>query len=345
MKYKYNVFLAIAIFIIVILLILYLSPLLDGIVMGIAFAYVAKPLKNRFSRKISVRLSSLIATLLITVPLFIFFFYGLFQGINQLILILSNYNEVVKGIIDTLKNFGVNERYLREIENIMPKVYSIISQKISLSAIDITSKFIFFVLNFLISSIVCYYVLLDGERFLRRLILFFPQEDREKIEEFAEELDKTYTGLWFGNFIVAMLIGFASIPFFLYFGIPYAPLLSGLMFLAAIIPLLAEWMILIPIALYLITIDIYSAIWFISIGVVFLYVIPELIIRPYFVGYTSKVHPLILMLAFIGGAVFGGISGFFIAPMIAGAVTALYNYYSKTTSPAQEQVSLRSSDQ
>jgi predicted PurR-regulated permease PerM len=35
------------------------------------------------------------------------------------------------------------------------------------------------------------------------------------------------------------------------------------------------------------------------------------------------------MLAFIGGAVVGGISGFFIAPMVAGLITAVYNYYTK----------------
>ncbi len=33
------------------------------------------------------------------------------------------------------------------------------------------------------------------------------------------------------------------------------------------------------------------------------------------------------MLAFLGGGLVGGISGFFIAPMVVGLATAIYNYY------------------
>ena len=73
--------------------------------------------------------------------------------------------------------------------------------------------------------------------------------------------------------------------------------------------------------------DVGKGLTFLVTGGVFLYILPELILRPHFVGYTSKIHPLILMLAFIGGGIVGGISGFFIAPMIAGLATAIYNYY------------------
>lgn len=59
-----------------------------------------------------------------------------------------------------------------------------------------------------------------------------------------------------------------------------------------------------------------------------MYIIPELILRPYFVRYTSKIHPLLLLLSFIGGAMAGGILGFFVAPTVTAVLTAVHSYYS-----------------
>jgi predicted PurR-regulated permease PerM len=129
---------------------------------------------------------------------------------------------------------------------------------------------------------------------------------------------------------VAVLIGIASIPFFLAFNIPYTALLSGLIFLAALIPVFAEWMVLLPVTIYLALENVYTAFWFISLGFVFLYLIPEIILRPHFVGYTSKIHPLLILLSFLGGGLVGGVTGFFLAPMVVGVGTALYNYYTKS---------------
>ena len=101
------------------------------------------------------------------------------------------------------------------------------------------------------------------------------------------------------------------------------------MFLAALIPILAEWMIILPVSLYLFLVDVGKGLTFMFVGVVFLYIVPELILRPHFLGYTTKIHPLVLMLAFLGGGIVGGVSGFFLAPMFAGLATTLYNYYTK----------------
>ncbi len=47
-------------------------------------------------------------------------------------------------------------------------------------------------------------------------------------------------------------------------------------------------MIILPVSLYLLLMDIGKGVTFLAAGVVFLYILPELILRPYFVGYTSK---------------------------------------------------------
>lgn len=306
----------------------FFSPLLDGIVMGIVFAYVAKPFKKRLER-IGRIPSAILATLIIIIPISILMFYGIFQGVNQAVYIITHQKLYEEKLIEVLRETGIEKEYIMQIKGIFPSLLSIIQSALRISALDVTVKAIMFLMNFLISAIVCFYALLDSENFMKRTMKILPEERRDGFEKFVEELDETFLGLWFGNFVVAMLIGLASIPFFLYFRIPFAPLLSGLMFLAALIPIFAEWMILVPVFLYLAIQNISTAIWFIVIGFTFLYFLPEIILRPYFVGYTSKIHPLVLMLSFIGGAVVGGVSGFFIAPMVTGLITTVYNYYTQ----------------
>ncbi len=318
-----------AIFSVFAAVVILVSPLLDGVAMGVALAYASKPVMRKLNTKLSQGLSALLATLIIVVPLFFIFFYGLFQGIYQLLIILSNFGEFSEKILLTLKELGVSEEYVSRAKDYIPVIYSFVSQKISVSAVSWTSKFIMFLLNFLLSSIVCFYALLDGEKFVRKVIESLPETMKSDATSFFDEVDRIFTGLWFGNFVVAILIAFASLPVFLFFNVPFTPLLVGLMFLAAIIPIFAEWMVIAPVSIYLLTIDVYSAIYFTVIGVIFLYIIPEIILRPQFVGHTSKIHPLVLLLAFIGGGLYGGVAGFFVAPMLVGVATAIYNHYTK----------------
>ncbi len=328
---KWAIILLVSIITILALTLYFFSPLLDGIIMGIVFSYVAKPLKRRLEVRFGRIFASVTATLVIVVPIFFLMFYGLFQGINQAIFLLTHQKEIESSISRMLKDIGLKEEYVKKIMEFIPSLIELIKSRFELSAFNMTKKFIMFIMNFVISAIVCYYALVDGESFIENTIKIVPEDRREEFRKFVREIDETFLGLWFGNFVVAMLIGFVSIPYFLLFKVPLVPLLSGLMFLAALIPIFAEWMVILPVAFYLATRSVTTAIWFLALGVVFLYIIPELIVRPYFVGYTSKIHPLILMLAFIGGAMVGGVAGFFLAPMIAGLITAIYNYYARQT--------------
>jgi len=321
-----NKILLFTVIIVLVITFLYLlSPLLDGIVLGVVLAYVARPIHYRLKEFIGDILSAFISTLIIAIPLFFFLFYGIFQGVSQLIFILKNFQDYVVQLNVYISQIGPESTDI--VKPLIDQIVSFVNQSLGSVAINITTKFIFFIMNFFISTIVCFYSILDGKRVADRIVNSIFSSGEAK--GFFDELDKTFTNLWFGNFVAALLIGLASIPYFIAFDIPYAPLLSGLMFLAALIPVFAEWMVILPVSVYLFFINPVKAVWFLAVGGVFLYIIPELILRPYFVGYTSKVHPLVLMLSFIGGGLIAGVSGFFLTPMLAALLTALYNYYTK----------------
>jgi predicted PurR-regulated permease PerM len=62
---------------------------------------------------------------------------------------------------------------------------------------------------------------------------------------------------------------------------------------------------------------------------IILYIVPELILRPYLIGKVSSIHPLLILLSFMGGGIVGGIAGFFLAPVAVGMIIAAYNVYAK----------------
>ncbi|WP_048092546.1 AI-2E family transporter [Geoglobus acetivorans] len=302
-----------------------LSPILDGILMGVALAYAVRPLHTRLSRRVGEGVSAFLSTMIISLPLLLFFAYGVFQGVTELIVVMKNLETYV-AILNSYLN-SLDPDISRTVRPALNQFVAVFNTKIGDLAFSVTTKFIFFVMNFLISTIVCFYVIIDGKTVTRKIIdRVFPEKE---VGDFFEEFDSVLMNLWFGNFLFALLMGIVSIPYFMAFGIPYVPLLSGLMFLAALIPVFAEWMVILPLTLYLVFMDWVKAAWFLAIGSVFLYIIPELILRPYFVGYTSKIHPLVLMLSFLGGGLAAGVTGFFISPMLAAFLTAVYNHYTK----------------
>lgn len=76
--------------------------------------------------------------------------------------------------------------------------------------------------------------------------------------------------------------------------------------------------------------------------------IAELVIRPYIVYARSSIHPLLVLLAFLGGGLVAGISGFFLAPAMVGVVTGIFQVMQEErlerksiTIPSQQFTSLK----
>jgi len=308
------------------LVLLYFSPLADGMMMGVVFAYVAKPIRQFLERKVSRSVSSFISTMVIILPIAFLMFYGVFQGVNQMIYVLTHQKQFEETLVNVLRNAKVPEKYVSYVVSNIPSIENAFRNALKVSAVNYTVKAVYFLLNFFVSAVVCFYALADGDRLLKAILSIVPEDSRGIFREIFLAIDETLVSLWFGNFAFAVLVGLVSIPYFMAFHVPYVPMLSGLMFLAALIPVFAEWMVIIPVSMYLATVNLTSAIWFFALGVVFFYILPELLLRPQFVGHASSIHPLLLLLAFIGGAMCGGAFGFFAAPTLVAVLSAVYPF-------------------
>ncbi|MDD1721531.1 MAG: AI-2E family transporter [Euryarchaeota archaeon] len=304
-----------------------LLPLLDGIVLGLVFAYVARPLKNQLVSRVknSERIAALLATAALVVPIVAIFVLGIIEAARQLAWIIQNQDVVAVDLNRGLATIGLSPDLTDSIINAAQSTVSTVpvSRYLTYSA---TANVGIFLLNLVLSVIICYYLLVDGKRFVRSLLALYPQTDASR--RFVHATDRMISGIYVGNFLAAVLISLISIPVFFVFRIPLIAVLAALMFIAALVPILAEWMVLLPVASYVFLVrGPFEAGIFLIVGVIILYVIPELILRPYLVGKASSIHPLLILLSFLGGGIVGGLAGFFLGPIAVGVILAAYSVY------------------
>ena len=190
---------------------------------------------------------------------------------------------------------------------------------------------VMFILNLVISVLVCYFLLADGYKLYNALVAFMPVDNRPWVSEYIMHLDLILKGVFIGNAYAALFVSVTSLIVFYIFGFSHILALATLIFIASIIPLFAGYMVLIALAVlrYLQMGFEAAAIFFIVASIV-IYLPPEFILRPYLASIQSRVHPLLIMLAFLGGAFVGGISGFFLAPIILACLIAAYRVHMRT---------------
>jgi len=98
------------------------------------------------------------------------------------------------------------------------------------------------------------------------------------------------------------------------------------------IPVLSSWLVIVPITLYrYFEMGLFDALLFFAISTALIYLPSDLIIRPYIVSTKSTIHPLLVILSFVGGVLVAGIGGFFLAPALMGVVVGVYQVQKEET--------------
>ncbi len=310
------------------------SPILDGIIMGITLYYAARPVYRFLSKKVKRKnMSALLTSILFIFPIFFMVFLLLFYSVDQIIKILSNPSKYSETFLELLKRWNVHESIVESIRLNIPSYMNSIAQLVISklitwkNAVSLTLIF----LNLIIASLAVYYLLIKDNEIAKVLTTFFKKYKLEEWNAIIAEVDNCLETLWFGNFTFSIWIGILSYFFFRIFNTPFLELSSFFMFLSALIPIIAEWMVIIPLAIYYFSIKgLYFGILFFVSSLVILYIIPELIIRPIYLEKKTKINAFLLLISFIGGGLSFGIKGFFLFPSIAAILYALYDHIRKT---------------
>jgi predicted PurR-regulated permease PerM len=299
-------------------------PLLDGMVLGVVFAYVGRPVRALFGGR--RRLGALAATFCIAVPLSLIFAQGLMEGAGQLAWLEGNQAKIMEGISEFVSGLHITQAAYLEMLGSLQNMAGLAAQLLANIPLMIGRALSLGIINFLIAFFVCYFLLLDGARIKEMATAFLSPES--ELSRCLVKTDLILSGIYVGSIYTAIAGGITSVAIFYIFGVPRPLAMACIVFLAGMVPFLT-WLVFIPTAIsrYL-SFGATDAILFFLAGSILVHLV-ELVIRPTIVHAKSSLHPLLVLLTFLGGGLVAGIAGFFLAPamvaLVMGALQVMRN--------------------
>jgi predicted PurR-regulated permease PerM len=299
-------------------------PLLDGLVLGVVFAYVGRPVRALFGRK--RRLGALAATFCIAVPLSLVFAQGVTEGAGQLAWLEKNQAKIVVGASEFVSGLSIPEAAYLEMQRSLQNLAGLAAQLLANLPLMLGRALTLGIINFLISFFVCYFLLLDGTRLKEMAMAFLSPES--ELSRCLLKTDVILSGIYVGSIYTAIAGGITSMAIFYFFGIPRPLAMACIVFLAGMVPFLT-WLVFVPTAIgrYL-SFGATDALLFFLAGSILVHLV-ELVIRPYIVHAKSSLHPLLVLLTFLGGGLVAGIAGFFLAPAMVAIVMGVLQVMGK----------------
>lgn len=325
--YKWKIAVSIAIAILLVVAVIVVLPLADGIVLGLVFAYISRPIYSKF--KGHRKIGAFVATMFIVAPLILIIGSGIIEIINQITWIVNNQGQVIGGIFDFIKNINIPSSIHKQLQQMTWDVSTSLLPLIGkIAVVSYAQSIAMFFINLLISIIVCFFLLADGDGLYNAVMNIVPNHQQSIVKKYLYHLDVILNGVFIANAYAALFVSITSMFVFYAFGFSHILALATLIFMASLIPMFAGYMVIVPLSiLRYFDSGLQSAAIFFAVASLLIYAPPELVLKPYFASIKSHIHPLLLMLAFLGGAFVGGLAGLFAAPILLGALVAAYRVY------------------
>jgi len=300
----------------------FIWPLLDGLVLGLVFAYVGRPVRDLFGK--NRQAGALAAIVCIVVPLSAIFALGLVEAVSQIKWLESHQRYIIATIYELISHVHIPQAIFDELSRGMTNLMEIGLHLIAgLPVFSLGTAISLGIVNFLISLCVCYFLLLDGAHLKNAVMDALNLGGRDLEQRCLARIDGILLGIYTGSIYTAIAGGITSVLIFYIFGVPRPFAMACIVFLAGMVPFLT-WLVFIPTAIErYIEFGLADALLFFLVASIMVHV-AELVIRPYIVSARSSIHPLLVLLAFLGGGIVAGISGFFLAPAMVGVVTGIY---------------------
>lgn len=304
----------------------FINILALALILAILFRPVYRLLLSKVKKpSIASLLTLLIMILIIAIPLWLF---------GQVIVGELN------GLYDRYRNGGFVLNRQELISQLPPAAQDIVenfSQDINSYVGQITSNVFssasrilsnvagFFIALFMLLFIV-YYLLRDGGEIKAVIMDISPMASAQESKLF-DKIVLAVNGVVKGAFLMAVVQGVIATVGFLIFGVPEPFLWGAFTVLAALVPTVGTALSLVPAIIYLIiTGNVAPAIGLTIWGVVFVGLVDNFL-GPKLIGSSTKLHPVLVLLAVIGGIQFFGILGFLIGPIVLAIFVAMVQMY------------------
>ncbi len=313
-----------------------LKPFVNILAFALIITILFHPLYKIFLRKINrpaIASFLTVAVILLIIALPIWLFGQII--FNELTDLFNRYRsgsfvidrgEIIAGLPSQVQT--IIQNFSQDLNNFIGRLSSQLFSSLS----QVVSNVASFVIAFFMFIFVVYYLLKDGGRIKKAIMDISPIATSQE-DLLFNRVVAAVNGVVKGQFFVALIQGVVATVGFFIFGIPEPWLWGAFTVVAALVPTVGTSIALIPAVIYLAvtghpTAAIGLAIWgAVAVGLVDNFIGPKLI------GGSAKLHPVLVLLAVIGGLQFFGFLGFLIGPIIMAIFVAMIEIYREEFKP------------
>lgn len=307
-----------------------LKPYLSALFIAIVLAVVFRPLHDYLALRISGRNIAALTTLLLLFLLILipvgFFGFFVFDDAKAL------YSSVASGepLLPKLTKFSA------PIESRIASVFPGASFDLSSYAAEglsflvgnfgaLFSRTVGVIFKTGIMLLALFYLFRDGAA-LRSFIVRTSPLTNEYDERILVRIENAVSSVVKGKLLIVLIQGFLAASGFFLFGVPHAVLLGAIVMLAALVPAIGIALVFAPAALYAFYtgsegIAVGLALWGVAVGII------DNVLAPIFLERGLRMHPLLILLAVLGGLALFGPVGFLAGPVIIAFLFALFDIY------------------
>jgi predicted PurR-regulated permease PerM len=181
--------------------------------------------------------------------------------------------------------------------------------------------------------VLIFYFLHAGPQLAQGMLWLVPPEYREEVAEVAAKLDpilRRYIAGLFAIVVFATILSWIAIRFAL--GLPFALLLALLTGLLELIPVLGPMVSATLVGLLALEQHGLWAVVAFAVYVTIFRLLIDRLVGPVILGRAARLHPVVVIFAFLAGGLFLGIAGVILAvPVAASIKVVLDHYYSQPT--------------
>lgn len=323
---KYTLFILLAIMTYLSYLVLkpFLSYLLFSVVLVVLFSNIHKKLLERIKDEHWVSIILVLALILMLVVPSIIIVYGfvveaptVYAGFVENVDIVE-----VQGVVDSLSPWqfdigqALNQSVVRFRTYLLEQAGTLLT---GVSTIMIGLFLMFFVM---------YYLFIDGERLLKKILKIVPLSERHK-NTLTKDIYLVIHGTIRGQLVLGVIQGVLGGIVFLLLGLDNVLFWMFVMTVAGVIPFIGAFAVWFPVSVYmLLTGDVTKGVILIVLGLLVISQIDNFL-RPYIVSRSAPIHPAVVLVGVLGGLVVFGVIGFVTGPLILALFVQLLQFFSK----------------
>ena len=315
------------------------APLWVAVLLGVVMATSTHQIFVRLVRAFGERRAPWIAAVLT-------FMSGLFVAVTGALILFTLTNELMKLVdhVSRQEQGGslaglVGERGSRAIaelgvdtERLYPwarkELEAAASYAATLAAVVVRTTS-YGLLGLVVSLTTMYYVLLEGPKVARRIERIAPLEPRHTraLLREAREVGRT---AFIGTIATAVVQGLLAGIGYAALGVPHPVTWAVVTALASFVPVIGTAIVWVPVSGYILM-DGHPvrALLLVIYGVVIITSLADYVIRPRIVGSHGHSHPLLTLIALLGGIEVFGLAGLIVAPIVMSVFVAAFRLYER----------------